>query len=277
MTYKPDESILMAYLYDELEEEEKVKVEAYLEQHPEARKELESMQAMRMLMSNLRDKEVIEPPIIQQSGSGSWRFWDGKPFRAVAGIAATLLLLMLVGKFSGMQINAGNGELRISFAAAKQTDVMQADNLSKDEVNQMIKSSLQKYESKLDQEWRMQQASINESINKNLAKNSGKIDAVLARAANASDEQIRMYVENMQQQNMLLMQDYLALTSIEQKQYMEDLLVDFAQYLQQQRNNDLRYLQARMNYIEEDTDMFRLETEQILSSIVTNVSNTNNH
>ncbi|HMP98235.1 MAG TPA: hypothetical protein PKC24_00550 [Cyclobacteriaceae bacterium] len=277
MKFRPDEAMLIAYLYDELEQEEKLKVEAYLQEHPEMMHELQSMQSMRMLMRNLRDKEVIEPPIIQHTTSSSWRLWEWKPFRAVASIAASLLILLAAGKFSGLELNAGNGELRISFGAAKQVNAMQQDLLSKEDVNEMISHSLKQYDAKLDKEWSIMQASLDESIQKNLIQSTGKINTLLNQASSASQEQIAMYVEQMQTQNMRLMQDYLSLTAAEQKLYMEDLLVDFAAYLQQQRNNDIRYLQARMNFIEEDTDLFKLETEQILSSIVSNVSNTNNY
>lgn len=277
MKFRPDEAMLMAYLYDELDQEARLKVEAYLQEHPEVMHELQGMQAMRMLMSNLRDKEVIEPPIIQTKGNGAWRVWEWKPFRAVVGIAATLLILLLAGKWSGVEVSAGHREFRISFAGTSTNNVADEKFITKDEVNSLIQSSLSKYELQLDEQWQVRQTSLNESISKNLAQGSKKIDAVLSKASNASEEQIRQYVESLQRQNMMLMQDYLALTSTEQKQYMENLLVDFAAYLQQQRSDDLRYLQARMNLLEEDTDLFKLETEQILTSIVSNVSNTNNY
>ena len=64
------------------------------------------------------------------------------------------------------------------------------------------------------------------------------------------------------------MKDYFQLTSTEQKKYMENFLVDFAKYWQQQRNNDLQLIQTRMSSLEQDTDLFRQETEQIFSSII---------
>ncbi len=277
MKYKPDEHTLMAYLYDELGEEEKLKVEAYLQQNPEAMYELERMQSLRMLMSNLQDKEVIQPPIIQGSNSISMRFWEWRGFRTMTGIAATFLVLMLAARFIGVEISAGDGEFRISFNGSKPASEAQQQLLSKEEVNSMIHNSIQQYSSKQEEEWQILQTRLDESIDRNLAQSSNKIDAVLSKASSASQEQIGQYVENMQRQNMMLMQDYLALTSAEQKQYMEGLLVDFAGYLQQQRNNDLLYLQARMNYIQEDTDLFKLETGQILTSIVSNVNNTSNY
>jgi methionyl-tRNA synthetase len=65
--------------------------------------------------------------------------------------------------------------------------------------------------------------------------------------------------------------DYFQMTSTDQKKYIENLLVDFAQYLQQQRNDDLQLVQTRMNSLEQNTHIFKQETEQILSSIITTV------
>jgi hypothetical protein len=48
-------------------------------------------------------------------------------------------------------------------------------------------------------------------------------------------------------------------------------LVDFSKYLQQQRTDDLQLVQSRLNNLEQNTDMFKQETEQILSSIITSV------
>jgi len=50
-------------------------------------------------------------------------------------------------------------------------------------------------------------------------------------------------------------------------------LVDFSKYLQQQRNDDLQVVQSRLNNLEQNTDVFKQETEQILSSIITTVGN----
>ena len=63
MSYKPNENDLMAYLYGELEGSEKEAMEKYLFEHPDARRELERLQQMRSILSEVKDKEVIAPPI----------------------------------------------------------------------------------------------------------------------------------------------------------------------------------------------------------------------
>ena len=74
MNYKPDEKDLMAYLYDELQGQEKEKVERYLLENTEAREELEKFHKLRTMMSSVEDKEVIAPPIVIGE-SGQRFFW----------------------------------------------------------------------------------------------------------------------------------------------------------------------------------------------------------
>lgn len=69
-----------------------------------------------------------------------------------------------------------------------------------------------------------------------------------------------------------MIKDYYKMTSEDQKEQLEQLLVDFSKYLQQQREDDLMILQARLNDLQQNTDMYRQETEQILASIISNAS-----
>ena len=66
MSYKPDESALMAYLYGELQGDEKRSVEKYLAENPQAMTELQGMMDVRKILSVIEDKEVIAPPIVME-------------------------------------------------------------------------------------------------------------------------------------------------------------------------------------------------------------------
>src|SRR5687768_18466376 len=102
MSYKPDEKDWMAYLYGELGEDEKRKFDLYLLQNPEARLELDKFMNLRGLLSSVEEKEVIAPPIVigDHHGKAGARqhFWNTPFFRAVTTVAASLLLVILVGK-----------------------------------------------------------------------------------------------------------------------------------------------------------------------------------
>jgi len=281
MSYKPNENDLMAYLYGELEGSEKEAMDKYLFEHPEARLELERLQQMRIMLGHVKDKEVIAPPIFV--GESKQRFiWNAPYLKTIVSIAASLLLIILVGRLSGMRIQYQESELRISFGGnevsndrAKPTTQPSLASLSAEEVQAMINSSLDKNNLAMQSSWKETQQQLDASITKNLAQNSNKIDKLVKDASAASQDQIRQFVSGMQTENLQLVKNYFKLSADEQKQYIESLLVDFSKYLQQQRNDDLQVVQTRLNSIEKNTDVFKQETEQILSSIITTVGTKN--
>jgi hypothetical protein len=51
---------------------------------------------------------------------------------------------------------------------------------------------------------------------------------------------------------------------------MENMLVDFSNYLQEQRKQDMQFVQAKVNSLEKNNNQFKQETEQILTSLISN-------
>jgi hypothetical protein len=276
MSYKPGENELMAFLYGELEGAEKERVEKYFYENPDARIELERLRGLRSMLSMVKDKEVIAPPIFV--GDNKQRFlWNAPYFKTIVSIAASLLIIMLIGKISGMHVQYHDSELRISFNGSQEStrESVQgtAPSLSPEQVQAMINASLNENNAAMQSSWSETQKQLDASVTKNLALNSKKIDKLVREASVASQDQIKEFVSGMQVANTQLVKSYFKLSADEQKQYIESLLVDFSKYLQQQRNDDLQLVQTRLNSLEQNTDVFKQETEQILSSIITTVGN----
>ena len=278
MSYKPDEKDWMDYLYGELEGEDKERFEQYLIQNPSAQKELEKFKGLREVLSHAEDKEVIAPPIVL--GETRQRFiWNAPYFKTIISIAASLILVMLCAKLLDIRVSKSDNQFTLSFGEPPkvETPVEIPDaSLTQDQVQQMINASLENNNVAMQSNWKENEARLTASIRKNLSINSEKVDQLVRQASMASQEQIQQYVLGMQDQNMKVVKDYFQLTSAEQKKYIENLLVDFASYLQQQRNNDLQLVETRLNSIEKNTNIFKQETEQILTSIISSVgTNTN--
>lgn len=273
MSYKPEEGTFMAYLYGELEGEEKAKFEQYLQQNPQAREELGNFQVLRKVMGTVADKEVIAPPIFVNDSKASI-MWHSPYLKTIVSIAASLLLLMVVGKVLDMHINYTDNELKIAFGERRPVAVVKETpaSLTAEQVQQMITASLQNNNTAMQLSLKESQQKLDASIQKNLASNSSNINQLVRDASQASKNEIQQYVANMQSENVKLVKDYFQLTSTDQKKYIEDLLVDFAKYMKQQQNNDLQVVQTRLNSLEKNTDIFKQETEQILSSIITNAA-----
>lgn len=275
MSIKLDESKLISYLYGELEEHEAMEVRLYLQQHPEELEQLHQLKEVLATMGRLKDKEVIAPSVVSTNDikiSSRRSLLGSGPVRTVLSIAASFLLIMVAGKFLDTEINYSEGELRISFGNKKPARVESTTqaSLSPENVQQMINSSMMKNNETIQASWAEHQKELDRSINGNLVLNSKRIDGMMKATAQASEDQVRTFVSGLQNDNLRLMKDYLKLSSTEQQKYVEGLLVDFSKYLQEQRNQDLALFQTRMSSIEKNTNQFKQETEQILTSIITN-------
>ena len=278
MAYKASEQDLIAYLYGELEGTEKETIEQYLLEHAEARAELDKLKQLRSTLSHVSDKEVIAPPIFL--GDTRHSFLGNIPyFKTIVSIAASLLIIMMAAKFSGLQVRYAGGEMRISFSDDQPVIPVETEStapaLTSAEVQEMINNALNENNVAMQEAWTDTQRKLDASITKNLAVNSARIDNLVRESSSASQEQIRQFVSGMQAENMQMVKNYFQLSTNEQKQYVESLLVDFAKYLQQQRNDDLQVVQTQMKSLQQNTDVLKQETEQILTSIISTVGSTN--
>lgn len=269
MSYKPDEGALIAYLYGELDGAAREKVERYLAGSEAARRELEALKAVRDVMGLVRDKEVIAPPLVIDNRTRFLNF-SSPVLRTALAIAASLVLLMVVGKLTGVQVTASGNELKLTFGTPR--PAQETPSLDVMDVQSIVDARLASNNAALQEEWKKSQEAFNANVRESLEKNSSQIDRLVTKAAAASEEQISAYVSTLQAENLRMIKDYYKMTSEDQKEQLEQLLVDFAKYLQQQREDDLLILQARLNDLQQNTDMYRQETEQILASIISNAS-----
>jgi len=278
MNYKPDESTLISYLYGELDAKETAKLQEYFLQNPEELSKLQQLTEVRNVLKLAEDQEVIAPPIFLDGASQASRFWQSGYVKTIMSIAASFLLLLVAARLIGPEISYSTGELRISFNETTPIEqpVVQptSPGLTPLEVQDMISTALVKNNELISTTWDNNNKKIQASLQTNLATNSAKIDELMKVASQASQDQVRTFVAGLQQDNLQLMKDYMALSSKDQQVYVENLLVDFSKYLQEQRKQDLMLFQTRMSSIEKNTDQFKQETEQILASIIANPGNT---
>jgi hypothetical protein len=276
MKYKPDEGTLIAYLYGELDAIESKKVQEYLNQHPHEVETLQQFNDVKKVMSRVQEKEVIAPPVFGDFQSGQSSIWKHRAFRTWMSIAASFVLILLAGKLIGPEISYSKGELRISFnkAAVKEVETISPSAISANDVQQMINSSLAQNNELIRTDWNENQKKLEHTLKTNFASNSTRINELMKTTSQASQDQVRTFVAGLQEENLKLMKDYLQLTSSEQKNYVEGLLVDFSKYLQEQRKQDFQVFQTRMSSIEKNTDQFKQETEQILANIISNPTGT---
>ena len=267
MNYKPDEATLVAYHYGELEGEELQKVEEYLRENPAERKRLQEWKDAREIMATLGDKEVIAPPIIL--GDNHRSFWQEGYVRMSLGIAASFLVLLVAARLMGLSATYNSGEVRLGFGQPTEP-VPVAATLSEEKVAAMIQASLQQNNQTLQSGWSEDRKRLEDNIKNNIASGSEHINQLVQKASAGQQEQVKEFVAQLQKDNLKLMKDYLQLSTEGQKQYVEALLVDFSKYLQEQRKQDVQFFQSSMSNMQQNTDQFKKETEQILTTLITN-------
>lgn len=265
MNKQPDESTLISYLYGELTGEAREQVARYLRENPDVEKRLAGFGNARKALAELPDKEVLAPGFIFEDKKPAVSLWQSAYFRFPLGIAAAVLALLVVSKLLGLDIRYSSQELRIGFGKAPQG----AGSVTEQRVNELIASSLEKNNEALLTSWSVDRQELENSIAANLQNSSARIDKLMKVASTANNDQVRQFVGQMRDENLKLMKDYMQLSSAGQKEYLESLLVDFSKYLQEQRKQDIQVFQTRMSTIEKNTDQFKLETEQLLTSLIT--------
>ena len=274
MSYKPDESILVAYLYNELGKDERSKVELYLQQHPGKRKELDDIAKIRNVMGKWNDKEVMEPSFVFSQDKVIFigaDFWKSSIVRIAMSVAASIVLIMVVGYATNVRIAKNSAGVQISFGNAQET---LAQPITQEHVKTWIEESLSaNNEQLLDKISEVENNISNEFIayqneNRHALKNA-KINQV-------DESLVQAYVAQLKDENKNIIVDLMLASENTQRQYVNEILSDFSMYLEEQRQADLEVIQTSFNNLKNNTEVSQIETNQLLASIITTVNNQNN-
>lgn len=272
MSYRPDENVLISWMYGELDDAEKAKVEKYFQENPDEFKKMQQLGVTKDIMSNIKDKEVIAPPLFMDDNDDKViPIWRTNSFRTIATIAASFLLLIVAARSLNTEVNYSNGELRISFGKSQPVQQLPtANGLTAMDVQKMIDESTKKSQETLDARLAESRDQLDQSIKQTLAGNTAHINQLVKQAQSASQSEIRTFVATLQRDNLAQMRDYLQLSSSDQRKYTDNLIVEFSKFLQEQRSQDLNMYQTRFSKLEQNTDELKNETELILASIISN-------
>lgn len=253
------ESLLMAYLYGEASEAERQQVEQYLAENPKARAELLALKEVRRKLAALPDKEVIIPALPVTAHP---RESDTRLFKTLLAVAASVAIILISLWLTNTHISWSDKEIRISFG--NQPDSHTGTALTHEEVQAMIEQALRS-KSLNETSATLTEQQVREWIRASVAP--------VAQPANTiSDEQLKQYTSALYAENARLLREFINLSAREQQQAIEEMLIDFNAYLNQQRQNDLQNLYSRLNALEQNTELYKQETDQLLTGIMASVS-----
>ena len=267
MSYKPEESKLIAYLYDELSDAERKEVEVYLSGNPEAVRDLEALKETRSALSSLKDEEVDVPNFTFNSSPtivvGNERLLATLWKKSLA-VAASIVLVLFIGYLTEFHMTIGKEGFKIAFA----DDVK---GYNQEEVESLIASAIEKNNRSVNQELLSAEASLKHLLDENLEE----MEVTLAGQKGPADLDQKLL--DQRQEFLELFKHMIETSELEQQKYMKDALVDFAFYLDVQRQDDLEAIQTKLNTLEDNDELNRFQANRILSNLLPETEESNHY
>ncbi|WP_209332273.1 anti-sigma factor family protein [Lunatimonas salinarum] len=259
MSFIPDETAWIDYLYGELDPETHQRMTQYLQDNPAAKQELAQFASLRQRLKYLDDKTPLPlaKPVVRQTNLPLPKGIP-KPIQYAATLVIALVCLMVAAKATELHLRWGQTGLYIGFGNPEFSPTPQAaatvsdssENLLRTPEKFPVDSLFRHLENTLDRELaRRFQVAEEELI--------GKIGSGMERRMDAS-------FQAAQQEQALHLASYWEGVALAQKQYTEALLEDFSQTLQQLREEDLVFLLDRLNGIQYENEQLQQEISDLL-------------
>lgn len=270
---------LISFLYDEMSTEEREQFEIAMENNPELRREFEAFKKIRKSLAQIQDKEVMEPFFLWgKNGSTSWSGMFKRRsllmFKPFIAVAASLILVLLVGYLTNFSVSYRDKSLFIGFN--KSDDSIESVKYSEEDVAKLISHEI---------------AKNNAYIFSKLSETENNFDTRFAALESEKDntnissplpedvvtrEELNVFLTQVRNNNLKVLQTYLQSSSIQQQDYFQAVLKEFSNYVETQREEDLRLIRRSLVELQESQQAQKEETDLILANILTTVNYQNN-
>jgi len=270
------QELMMDYLYDELSADDKVKFENKLANDPALLQEFNELKGTRNQIG-ITDKELVDPFMFTTGGSGSvWmatRIIGNGILKPAIALAASISLVVLLGYFTNLSISTKDGYLSVSFGKTVQVQELNGDNyITKTQFNDLVNEV---YDSRTSFSTRL--AGVEDNVDMQFASLSNKSNQQEFQHLNSQNaKQLTGLATQLQKDNLKFLEQYMALSNTNQQRLIEGMLLDFSEYLEQQREEDLRSIQYSLNILKENQKLTIQETNQVLATIINKVNTQNN-
>jgi hypothetical protein len=270
---------LITYLYDEMSTEERQQFEIAMENNPELKREFEELKEMRQGLAQIQDKEVMEPFFLWgKQGSDSWASMFKRRnllmFKPFIAVAASFVIVLLIGYMTNFSITYQDQSLYIGFNKDKK--IGSETNYTSEQVAQLVNeeiaknnayifSKLTETENNMDTRF----ASLETSQKTQLTPTYAATDVV-------TQKELDIFLSNVRSNNLKVLQTYLQSSSVQQQEYFQAVLTEFSDFVENQREEDLRLIRRSMITLQENQQTQKEETDEMLASILTTVNNQNN-
>ena len=270
---------LISYLYGEMSEEEKALFEEELKQNPSLQEELVAFKATRSCLQVAN--EVQEAPALpvlpldrpRESKTSHPQWWQS-PWLQAAVFAMTL---MCSAALTGLQMKWNTEEgFSLRFGAADRPVEVVESAQSSNEVHSL--STLAEENTLIRQLLLAQQDSLSQQVETLYGKLDTQLRQRIARLANhkqevsLSEDQFSSIRKELLRENYQLMTDLMEYGAEYQRSYNEQMLGEFAQYLDRQRSNDLQLISVALQDILQQNNIQQQETEILLGQLINHIA-----
>jgi hypothetical protein len=275
MSWKPNEHDIIDYLYGELTPEALQRFDDYRQQNPEFAREVNEFRLTQGILPALADEEVIPPVPLVDSNSPTPVVIANKKWLYPVSIAASVAAILIAGYFSQLNLSFDENGFKMAFGNNIQSP--QETVLTPTQINALIDNKVKLASA----QWREEASRLEVGFAAQLAKNkkltAAEIKKVAARKSpeGVEDEQILAFITQLQEENKRMMQNFYQASAAEQQKYMRNILLEFNTYLDQQRQQDLQFIQANMLELKSSSELKQEATDKILASIITTVNKQN--
>ncbi|MCF6361244.1 MAG: hypothetical protein L3J29_10850 [Cyclobacteriaceae bacterium] len=264
MSFKPTNEQLIDFVYGNLPETERLQIEQAIKEDASIQAEVEALNGSRSFLHNLEDEEVLEPERL------IWELTSKKEKKSaiwpILTVAASLTLLLIVGYATQFKISYGGFELAFG------NDVpVEQNTLTNQQVMEMINKSIVanniNFVTQLDatkSEIKIQMAANNKLQLKDMKR-------IAANAKEIPKAEIDAYLTQLSDANLTIINDFFEVSSLQQQDYVNSILTDYFEYIDQKQKDDFRVLQANIEDVDYKNDMRTQETDQVIASILTTV------
>ncbi len=277
MENKDNITRLIDYIYGNLTQNEKEAFEEKLKADPVLKKEMDDLLIARKGLASLGEEEVMDPYVFETGLNRSmWNNHAGKPvtlaLKYIAAIAASLFIILSVGYFTKAGIRFGKGSVTLSFGEQGNKNMP----LTRDEISGMIREQISGNNEQWSRQFNASDSAFQKLLDEHHKKETAELRKLLTAFTYAKNDEIETALNSMQKDNRKLVDAYVKQSSLQQQLYMQNLIGSFSDYLQKQRNQDLEKIRTSLVALKQSQDTQKMETSQILTSIISSLNTQNN-
>ena len=277
MSYKPDQTTLIAYLYGELSAEEQEQLNNYLSGHPELQTELSELKNTRKLLGKLENEVVVEPRFVadQKNIVLPGKLWQSNAVKWPLAIAASIAIVILAGFLAKLKIGISSSGMQLTFGQPQYIEQSHSANVTKADVSAWVKEAMATHNVSLETKLNGLEEHVLQTALSQKAVNNKVSQLTLQQSVNGN-ALVGKYIKQLKSENETRLLRLLEDAQHTQKVYVDEIITDFSNYLEEQRQQDLELIRTGYNQLRNNTELNQLETNEVLASLITTVKNQNN-